>query len=95
MTVGPPGAGWNDDNFVIDNNLYYDASGRPLNFAGATLDEWRKRGHDINSIVADPRFEDAQKYNFKLKPDSPALKVGFKPFDLSNVGPREPVGIRE
>jgi len=37
---------------------------------------------------ADPLFADPGKGDFGLKPDSPALKMGFKAMDLSTVGPR-------
>ena len=44
----------------MQNNLYFDAragaSPDALRFREATLEEWRRRGHDLHSIVADPRF---------------------------------------
>ncbi|MCZ7586704.1 MAG: hypothetical protein M5R36_27080 [Deltaproteobacteria bacterium] len=43
-------------------------------------------GYDRNSIIADPLFVDAEKHDYRLKPDSPALKVGFVPFDYSEAG---------
>ena len=87
------GANWGDDHFKMDHNLYFDTSSRPISFAGASLDEWRKRGHDEHGIIADPLFVDPKKYDFRLKPDSPAFKLGFKQPDVSNVGPREAVGV--
>jgi hypothetical protein len=33
-------------------------------------------------------FAGAASYNFALRPDSPALKLGFKPIDMTTVGPR-------
>jgi hypothetical protein len=39
--------------------------------------------------VADPLFVDPKSGNFSLKPESPARKLGFKPIDISHVGPRE------
>jgi hypothetical protein len=39
-------------------------------------------------VYADPRFVDADRFDFRLRPDSPALKLGFHPIDLSQVGPR-------
>ena len=36
--------------------------------------------------VADPLFEDPENGNFTLKPESPALKLGFKPIDTSKIG---------
>jgi len=43
---------------------------------------------ETNSIIADPLFVAPEKYDFRLKPNSPALKFGFKPIDLSKVGVR-------
>ncbi len=37
-------------------------------------------------MTADPLFVDAAKRNFKLKPDSPAFKLGFKEWDFSKAG---------
>jgi len=72
--------------------VYFDA--RPgatpetIQFAGGTLEKWRVRGHDTNSIIADPLFVAPEKYDFRLKRNSPALKLGFKRIDLSKVGVR-------
>jgi hypothetical protein len=37
-------------------------------------------------VIADPMFVNADAGDFSLKPDSPALKLGFKPIDTSKVG---------
>jgi len=71
----------------MDNNCYWDASGREVTFVGKSLADWRKEtGHDKKSIIADPMFVDAENFDFRLKPNSPALKTGFKPFDYSKAG---------
>lgn len=46
-------------------------------------------GQPLPSIVADPLFVDAKTRDFRLKPDSPALKFGFKPWDFSTAGRRK------
>jgi parallel beta-helix repeat protein len=53
------------------------------------LEEWRRMGFDTHSVVADPLFVDPKNDDFRLKPDSPALKLGFQPIDQSKIGPRE------
>ncbi len=76
------------DNFVIDHNLYYDASGKPPRFLDMTLAEWQAKGHDTHSLVADPLFVNPGKDDFRLRPGSPAARIGFQPFDISGAGRR-------
>jgi hypothetical protein len=80
------GTSWSDENFWIDSNVYWDLSNPAITFKGATFDEWKARGHDTNSVIADPLFVDAQARNFTLKPESPALALGFRPIDISGAG---------
>ncbi|MDG3004836.1 right-handed parallel beta-helix repeat-containing protein [Paludisphaera mucosa] len=81
---------WSDrKNVRLDSNLYYEASGAPVTFDGLSLDAWRKAtGQDEHSKVADPLFEDAGADDFRLKSDSPAIAMGFKPFEASRAGVR-------
>ena len=37
-------------------------------------------------MIADPRFVDPAHDNYALRPDSPALKLGFEPFDTGKAG---------
>jgi hypothetical protein len=60
-----------------------------LRLGGLSLGQWRELGKDQHSVVADPRFADPQGGNFNLTSESPALLVGFKPFDQADVGPRQ------
>jgi hypothetical protein len=53
-----------------------------------SLEQWQAQGHDQGSIVADPRFVAPEKFDFTLEPDSPALKLGFKPINMTDVGVR-------
>ena len=48
---------------------------------------WRRAGHDSLSLIANPRITEGRK-TWRLAPNSPALKVGFKPYDWSICGPR-------
>jgi hypothetical protein len=86
--TGPLLAGrWKEININMDNNCYWNAAGEPITFAGLSLDQWREQeSHDQNSIVADPGFVDPKNYDFRLKPNSPALKIGFEPFDYTQAG---------
>jgi hypothetical protein len=70
----------------MHHNCYWNASG-PVLFDGMTLEEWRKEtGHSEGSIVADPQFRNPAKRDFRLPADSPALAVGFQPFDYTKAG---------
>ncbi|HPC49343.1 MAG TPA: right-handed parallel beta-helix repeat-containing protein [Kiritimatiellia bacterium] len=48
---------------------------------------WQMAGADRDSVVADPQFVDAARGDFRLKPDSPALKLGFEPIAFDKIGP--------
>jgi len=77
---------WKDNNFKMDNNLYWNTSGKKITFIGMSLAEWRKQGKDIHSLIANPLFKDPAHYDFTLRADSPASKIGFKPFDYCRAG---------
>ena len=77
---------WDDDQFQLDYNLYWQASGQPIQFDKESLGEWQKRGQDVHSLVADPLFADPDHGDFTLKPGSPAAKIGFQPIDTSKMG---------
>lgn len=77
---------WADANVVLRNNVYWNAAGQPVTFIGKSLEAWQKSGRDAGSVVADPKFVDAAAHDYRLKPDSPALATGFKPFDASKAG---------
>lgn len=42
---------------------------------------WQETGQDGHSLVADPLFRDPERGDFRLREDSPALSLGFKPFE--------------
>ncbi len=77
---------WKEIRIKMRDNCYWNTSGREIKPAGLTMQQWQKKGHDIGTIIADPMLVDAKNYDFRLKPNSPALKVGFKPFDYSKAG---------
>lgn len=79
------------DWFVDDSNLYwdYDRGGRV--FSGDTTKLFdresiiivKTRGYYNNAIFKDPLFKDAENRDFTLAENSPALEIGFKPFDYN------------
>jgi hypothetical protein len=59
-----------------------------VRFGKVSFEEWRQRGKDAHSVYADPLLVDPALGDFRLKPDAPALALGFRPIDLTQVGPR-------
>ncbi|NOZ23103.1 MAG: right-handed parallel beta-helix repeat-containing protein [Planctomycetes bacterium] len=51
--------------------------------------KWQEMGFDKNSIIADPLFVDPAKDDYRLRPESPALKLGFKPIPVEKIGLHE------
>ncbi len=54
--------------------------------AGTARPAWAVPGRELGSLIADPLFVNAAARDFHLRPDSPALKLGFKPFDYTQAG---------
>lgn len=97
------GGTWSGDKFVTDYNLLFDlrcGASASTNLGPTTWDRWLERGHDRHSVWADPLFVNPpvrgrereasppQYQDFRLKPESPAYKLGFQPIDLRSIGPR-------
>ena len=54
------------------------------------LDEWtswQALGFDGKSVVDNPLFIDRDKDDYRLRPESPALKLGFQPIPIEKIGP--------
>jgi len=76
-----------ESTLQADNNLYFRTDGTAPTFLDdTTFKEWRAKGYDAHSVIADPKFVDAKQFDFRLKPDSPALKLGFQQIDVSQAG---------
>ncbi|MHB0998324.1 MAG: right-handed parallel beta-helix repeat-containing protein [Armatimonadota bacterium] len=69
-------------------------------------ESWKSLGLDKHSVVADPMFVNPAKDDYRLKPNSPAFKLGFKLIPVDKIGPykddlrrtwpiREATGARE
>ena len=55
------------------------------------LEEWcRDTGFDAESIIADPLFVDPANDDYRLKPESPALRLGFQPIPIEAIGLKKP-----
>lgn len=80
------------ETLVFDYNLYFNYR-KTLTYwdyqAGhMTLATWRSAyGQDAHSLFdQDPLFANPSVGDFSLAPDSPALSLGFVPFDVSTAG---------
>jgi parallel beta-helix repeat protein len=82
---------WSGEQYQMDWNIYFDArpDAKPdqLSLGPCTWEKWQERGHDQHSLIADPLFVAPRENDFRLQPNSPAFSLGFRPIDLSGVGP--------
>ncbi|MFA6546322.1 MAG: LamG-like jellyroll fold domain-containing protein [Limisphaerales bacterium] len=78
---------WKSGNWKLERNLYWSTSGAPV-FAGLNFAAWQAKGNDTGSIIADPLFVNPGQGDFRLRPNSPALTLGFRPIDLGKTGLR-------
>jgi parallel beta-helix repeat protein len=79
---------WGDD-LQMDDNIYFDTRSREGDHqTQQALQAWQKRGHDLHSLFIDPLFVAPGRDDFRLRPNSPALRLGFRQIDLKNVGVR-------
>ncbi len=84
------GSKWQQMLAESDRNVIWHA-GRPvaLTLPGVADDywaAWQKMGYDRNSVVADPLFVNAARGDYRLRPNSPALKRGFQPIPFEKIG---------
>jgi hypothetical protein len=72
-----------------NQNLYFHSGGEPIRFLRYSFEEWKAKGLDRDSIIADPLFVDPDRHDYSLRAESPAFRLGFRPIDMKDVGPRE------
>ncbi|MCY2987221.1 MAG: right-handed parallel beta-helix repeat-containing protein [Planctomycetota bacterium] len=86
------GNNWWDSHFKLDYNVYWNSGAKPIRmFAEFTFPQWQQKfNQDQHSIIADPLFVAPEKDDFRLKEDSPTMKLGFKQFDASQAGKTTP-----
>ena len=83
------------DRFTVDHNLVW-RGGEPVVVTGRTYKpnaggvipfaDWKKMGYDAHSVVGDPLFVDAANDDYRLRSESPALKLGFEPIPIETMG---------
>jgi hypothetical protein len=81
-------------NTCQENLIYHFGqpllTGQPQAKGAPPLDEWeawKTQWKDTSSLVADPMFVNPEKDDYRLKPGSPAFKLGFKPIPVEKIGP--------
>jgi hypothetical protein len=77
---------WKTLKYTSNRNCYWHSGGKPVLFLGDTLEEWQAKGHERDSIIADPRFAQPAAANFSLPDDSPVFSIGFRRFDPDQAG---------
>jgi hypothetical protein len=80
-------ADWAPSMVATRRNLLWNAAG-PIHWPAGSLAAEEAAGRWRESLVADPLFRDPLGGDFTLREDSPALALGFKPFDWRRAGPR-------
>ena len=80
-TLGVPG--------VRAHNVWWNPRGTgPKDFDGHSAEWYLENGRSIGDVVADPLFVDVKNGDFRLKSESPALKLGFRMWNFDQAGPR-------
>lgn len=81
-----------DGKFQFTNNIYWHPySVYPLKFTDYVYSHfpaWQAKGLDVNGMFVDPQFVNPEKGDFTLPNDSPAVKAGFEPIDMDEIGPK-------
>jgi hypothetical protein len=72
---------------TVDQNLYFNAGAPDRD--DLPLKGLRAQGHEKNGLYADPMFVDWENGDFRLKPESPARKMGIKSIDVREAGLRD------
>jgi hypothetical protein len=77
----------------FDYNLFYSPAGKPM-ITGLgrpmTIEQWQAKGLDTHSVVTDPMFVAPQNGDYRVRAESPALKLGFKNFPMNKFGVLKP-----
>ncbi|MDO4576148.1 MAG: right-handed parallel beta-helix repeat-containing protein [Planctomycetia bacterium] len=80
LTLGNP----NHD----DTTVWYDAMNVEELESLDSWATWQGVGLDRHSVIADPMFVDEANGDYRLKPESPAWKLGFQPIPFDKIGLR-------
>lgn len=77
---------WDKVEVEMDYNIYWNTSDTNYSFNSKSLKKWKKMGHDKNSIIADPYFNNPSKFDFSFVQNKNYKKINFTPFDYKKAG---------
>ena len=84
---------WNSDKLAVcDSNLIFSTASSYNYSVGNRklgIEEWKSEfngRYDKYSICADPMFYNVDLQDFRLRQNSPALKMGITPIDIDKIG---------
>lgn len=78
---------WLDKKYRFNHNLYWDVGPNDFVFPFGVFSAWQAHGFDVNGMIADPGFANAESYDFTLPPGSPAVtQLGFAPISVADIG---------
>jgi hypothetical protein len=95
--IGGALANLDKGTFVSNVNLFWDTANAPFLSGNGDYDaaanwefsryfsfeQWNAIGQDRQSIIADPRIDHLEADSFTIAEDSPALTIGFRPFQTA------------
>jgi len=67
-----------------DYNVFFNSKGDYNQ-----LKQRQELGYDSHSVIADPLFVNPEHGDYRLQPESPDLKLGFVPIDVTQIGIRD------
>ena len=80
------GINWEKVGHRSDYNAYFDARQSGIRFGDIPFAEWQQKGQDTHSVVEDPGFADASRFDFTPENKRLLKKIRFVPFDFREAG---------
>lgn len=84
---------WNPQVLALsDSNLIWRPQGDAPKYLQGDMTplgswaKWQAAGYDAHSVIANPLFVDSAHDDYRLKPGSPALGLGFEPIPTEKIG---------
>jgi hypothetical protein len=81
LVAGP----WDKLNYQACSNCYWNPRVTPK-LAAKALAVLQARTNEVGTVITDPLFVKPEANDFRLQSNSPALRLGFQPWDHSQVG---------